>query len=137
MIIPYHTIPRARIRAHTESFLAQCNIPASSWGPCGEKTTALGSLHLSAYARELLPAGAGGSASPNLEGFSPGTRRSFAGSTESLRRRLEGSMHLEEFATPAPDPKGGGIGKAKPGTKTSTLRGDGGGQQRARQRAGD
>ena len=125
-IIPYHTIPRARIRAHTESQLAQCSLPDSAWGPCGAVTTLSGSLRLSAYARELLPAGVGGTASASLEGFSPGTRKSFTGSTDSLRRRLEGSMHLEEFATPAPDAKSGTSGKTKPTAKSSgTVRGDG------------
>ena len=140
MIIPYHTIPRARLRVHTESYLAQCSIPATSWGPCGATTTALGSLHLSAYARELLPAGAGGSASPNLEGFSPGTRKAFAGSTDSLRRRLEGSMHLEEFGTPAPDPKGGVGGKTKSSSKsggTDRKEGEGSRERDSEREAGD
>ena len=95
-IIPYHTIPRARIRAHTESQLAQCSLPDSAWGPCGAVTTLSGSLRLSTYARELLPAGAGGTASASLEGFSPGTRKSFAGSTDSLRRRQIGDQQQDQ-----------------------------------------
>ena len=123
MIIPYHSIPRARLRAHTESYLAQCDLPDAAWGPCGAQTTLSGSLRLSPYARELLPTGAGGSASSGLEGLSPSTRKSLAGSTESLRRRLEGSMHLEDFGTPAPDGKGVGSGKTKSASKASTSRG--------------
>ena len=151
MIIPYHPIPSARIRAHTDGFLVQCNIPETAWGPCGEITTLSGSLRLSTYARELLPAGAGGSATTTLEGFSPGTRSAITSTVESLRRRLEGSMHLEDFETPTPEGKGGGVGgtgedrpqegqgdrrrEQNRGAQHPRVQGGGGRQHRARHRA--
>ena len=94
MIIPYHSIPSARIRAHTDGYLVQCNIPETASGSCGEITTLSGSLRLSTYARELLPAGAGGSAATTLEGLSPGTRSAITSTVESLLLLLLRSSRL-------------------------------------------
>ena len=104
--IPCHTIPKSRLRAHTIGYLLRCSIPDIAVG--GDDSTVLsGSLRLSSYARELLPVGAGGAASTSLDGLSPATRDALASTMSNLRRRLESTMHLEDFSTPTE-------GKAKP-----------------------
>ena len=66
IIVPYHAVPKCRLRAHTIGYLLRCSIPDNAMG--GDDSTVLsGSLRLSSYARELLPAGAGGAASTSLD----------------------------------------------------------------------